>query len=237
MLGKKAVQMAPEPVGSCCRIPQEESGPPVPADGEAACGQAKRWKCLAFWRKKTPAPRAGPEAPLGQTWRWPRVQLCRRDPGRAGAGHGGSAGFLSGSRGARSPVPGPSRSHPPAWPLKNLQTVQGRRWVTPALAPSAPPTPEGPAAPQRSVRALRLKAPPVQEGDPRARERLGRGRLVTPCAHWFTKVSGLSHVSPIDTSRSGTATLSGRGFGLKLGELQPPGPLMMLGGGLTALGP
>ncbi|CAM2106116.1 unnamed protein product [Caretta caretta] len=76
--GKKA----PEPVGSSYRLPQEESGPSVPAGGEAACGQAKWWTCLAFWRRKTPAPRAGPETPSGPKWRWPRVQLCRREPGQ-----------------------------------------------------------------------------------------------------------------------------------------------------------
>ncbi|CAM2100788.1 unnamed protein product [Caretta caretta] len=64
MFRKKALQVAPEPEGSSCHFPQEQRGPSIPAGGEAAPGQARRWKCPAFWQRK-PARGAGSSGPSG----------------------------------------------------------------------------------------------------------------------------------------------------------------------------
>ncbi|XP_039344295.1 uncharacterized protein LOC120371904 [Mauremys reevesii] len=82
MLRRKAGQVAPEPAGNISQPSQEESGPSVPAGREEACGQGKERHSVACWRRrKTPAPLADPEAPSGPKWRWPRVQLWRKEPG------------------------------------------------------------------------------------------------------------------------------------------------------------
>ncbi|KAH1175335.1 uncharacterized protein LOC123354902 [Mauremys mutica] len=128
MLRRKAGQVALEPVGSSVRLAQEESGPSVPAGGEEVGGQAKRRSSLTFWRKrKPPAPLAGPEAPSGPKWRWPRVMLCR-DPGEGGSQARWLCGFLSRKQRRQQPSPRaqqkPSTSlpteEPPASPEQEL---------------------------------------------------------------------------------------------------------------------
>ncbi|CAM2115060.1 unnamed protein product [Caretta caretta] len=129
MLRRKAGLVAPEPVGSSGRLSQEESGPSVPAGGEEASGQARRRSSLAFWRRrKTPAPLACPEAPSGPKWRWPRVMLCRRDPGEGGSLGRWLCSFLHRKRRSQEPHPSaqpePSTSlateEPPASPEQEL---------------------------------------------------------------------------------------------------------------------
>ncbi|KAH1164857.1 hypothetical protein KIL84_023528 [Mauremys mutica] len=106
MLRRKPGQVALEPVGSSVRLAQEESGPSVPAGREETSGQAKRRSSLTFWRKrKPPAPLAGPEAPSGPKWRWPRVMLCRRDPGEGGSQARWLCGFLSRKQRRQEPSP------------------------------------------------------------------------------------------------------------------------------------
>ncbi|XP_044857299.1 uncharacterized protein LOC123361299 [Mauremys mutica] len=128
MLRRKPGQVALEPVGSSVCLAQEESGPSVPAGGEEAGGQAKRRSSLTFWRKrKPPAPLAGPEAPSGPKWRWPRVMLCR-DPGEGGSQARWLCGFLSRKQRRQEPSPRaqqePSTSlateEPPASPEQEL---------------------------------------------------------------------------------------------------------------------
>ncbi|XP_065453503.1 uncharacterized protein LOC135983860 [Chrysemys picta bellii] len=99
MLRRKAGEVAPEPAGSSVRLAREESGPSVSTGGEEACGS------LTCWRK-TPAPLAGPEAPSGPRWRWPRVMLRRRNPGEGGSRARWLCGFLC--RKQRSQKPSPS---------------------------------------------------------------------------------------------------------------------------------
>ncbi|KAG6925228.1 hypothetical protein G0U57_015108 [Chelydra serpentina] len=48
MFRKKTLQVAPEPEGSSCHLPLEQSNPSIPAGGEGAPGKARRWKCPAF---------------------------------------------------------------------------------------------------------------------------------------------------------------------------------------------
>ncbi|XP_044883026.1 uncharacterized protein LOC123375808 [Mauremys mutica] len=82
MQRSKAEQVAPEPGENISQPSQEESGPSVPAGGEKAHDQGKERSCVACWRRrKTAAPLADPEAPSGPKWRWPQVQLWRREPG------------------------------------------------------------------------------------------------------------------------------------------------------------
>ncbi|XP_044868793.1 coiled-coil domain-containing protein 9-like isoform X1 [Mauremys mutica] len=121
MLRRKAGQVALEPVGSSVRLTQEESGPSVPAGGEEASGQAKWRSSLTFWRKrKTPAPLAGPEAPSDPKWRWPRVMLCRRDPGEGRSRARWLCGFLS--RKQRSQEPSPRAQQEPSTSLATEET-------------------------------------------------------------------------------------------------------------------
>ncbi|XP_043399871.1 uncharacterized protein LOC122465235 isoform X2 [Chelonia mydas] len=86
MLRKKALQVAPEPEGSSCHLPQEQSGPFVPSGGEGVPGRARRWKRPAFWQRK-PAPSAGGKGPPGTQsmrrrngWTWPWRRLLSRTP-------------------------------------------------------------------------------------------------------------------------------------------------------------
>ncbi|XP_074926597.1 uncharacterized protein LOC116839346 isoform X2 [Chelonoidis abingdonii] len=103
--------------------------PLFPAGGEEASGQAKWRSSLTFWRKiKTPAPLAGHEAHSGPKWRWPRVMLCRRDPGEGGSRARWLCGFLSREQRSQEPSPWaqqkPSTSlateEPPARPEQEL---------------------------------------------------------------------------------------------------------------------
>ncbi|XP_073202758.1 uncharacterized protein [Lepidochelys kempii] len=124
MLRRKAGQVALEPVGRSGRLAQEESGPSVPAGGEEASGQARRRSSLAFWRRrKTPAPITGPEAPSGPKRRWPRVMLCRRDPGAGGSRARQLWGFLH--RKQRSQEPHPRAQQEPPTSLATEQPPAG----------------------------------------------------------------------------------------------------------------
>ncbi|XP_034637007.1 uncharacterized protein LOC117882587 [Trachemys scripta elegans] len=147
MLRRKAGQVAPEPEGKNIRLSEEESGPAGPTGGEEAGGQHKQRSCLACCRKwMTPAPLADPEAPSGPKWRWPRVQLRRREPGEGRSRARQLWGFLH--RKPRS-----QELHPRAQqePPTTLATVEPP--ASPTLAPEEPcasPTlvPEEPPASQ-----------------------------------------------------------------------------------------
>ncbi|KAG6926760.1 hypothetical protein G0U57_011500, partial [Chelydra serpentina] len=123
MLPRRVIKVAPQPApgGSC--LPQEESGPSVPAGGEAThpSGWSKGWKRLVLCRRRTPAPRAGPEAPSGPTWRWLRGPLCWREPLQGGSRAKLRWGFLA--RKKRSQEPSPRAQEEPS----------------PCLAPGEPP--------------------------------------------------------------------------------------------------
>ncbi|CAM2094967.1 unnamed protein product, partial [Caretta caretta] len=118
MLRRKALQVAPEPEGSSCRLPKGQSKPCVPAGGEAGPVQARRRKCPAFW-KRTPAPGAGAElgeAPTRPQWSWPRLQLCRQDPAQEGRRAGWLWGLLCGQQRPQEPSP-PSHQEASPCPL------------------------------------------------------------------------------------------------------------------------
>ncbi|XP_065419910.1 uncharacterized protein LOC103306211 [Chrysemys picta bellii] len=124
MLRRKAGEVAPEPAGSSVRLAQEEKGPSVPAGREEACGLANRRSSLTCWRKrKTPAPLADPEAPSGPKRRWPRVMLCRRDPGEGGSRARWLCGFLY--RKQRSQRPSPSNRQEPSTTLATEEPPAG----------------------------------------------------------------------------------------------------------------
>ncbi|XP_050816301.1 uncharacterized protein LOC127054265 isoform X1 [Gopherus flavomarginatus] len=107
MFRKKALQVAPEPVGSSCHLPQEWSGPSVPTGGEGAPGRARRWKSPAFWKRK-PAPGAGDEvgeAPARPKWSWARMRLGRQDPAQERNQAGWLRGLLCGQQWPQEPSP------------------------------------------------------------------------------------------------------------------------------------
>ncbi|XP_065431559.1 uncharacterized protein LOC101953893 [Chrysemys picta bellii] len=98
MFRKKALQVAPEPEGSSCHLPQEQSGPSVPAGGEAAPSQVRKWKCPTFWQGK-PAPPAGARPNRS----CPKMCLGRRDPAQEGSRAGWLWGLLCGMHGPQEP--------------------------------------------------------------------------------------------------------------------------------------
>ncbi|XP_043352943.1 uncharacterized protein LOC122456603 [Dermochelys coriacea] len=115
MFRKKALQVAPEPEGSSCHLPKGQSNPCVPAGGEAAPVQARRWKCPAFWKTK-PASSAGAElgeAPTRPKWSWPRMRFRRQDPAQEGRRAGWLWGLLCGQQQPQEPSP---HSHQEALP-------------------------------------------------------------------------------------------------------------------------
>ncbi|XP_043363055.1 uncharacterized protein LOC122458488 [Dermochelys coriacea] len=100
-------QVAPEPEGSSCHLPKEQSGPSVPTGGKGAPSRARRWKCPAFWRRK-PTPFTGTEvgeAPVRPKWSWPRVRLGKQDPAQEGSWAGWLWGLLCGQHLSQEPSP------------------------------------------------------------------------------------------------------------------------------------
>ncbi|XP_067399558.1 uncharacterized protein [Emydura macquarii macquarii] len=85
---RRTARVAPAPEGCSCQQPREKSSPAIPAGVEAAPGQRRRWKCLAFLLSRTPAPGAGAEgaeAASTRTLRWTSFRLGRRDPAQEGS--------------------------------------------------------------------------------------------------------------------------------------------------------
>ncbi|KAG6920911.1 hypothetical protein G0U57_012443 [Chelydra serpentina] len=124
----EAGQVAPEGLGSSGRLAQQGSGPSVPAGREEARGQARRRSSLSFWRtSKTPAPSAGPEAPSGPSWRWPRLSSAG-EPGEGGSRASWLCGFLRRKQRSQEPRPGAQQqpstilatAEPPAGPEQEL---------------------------------------------------------------------------------------------------------------------
>ncbi|XP_039374544.1 proline-rich receptor-like protein kinase PERK12 [Mauremys reevesii] len=178
MLRRKAGQVAPEPAVNISEPSQEESGPSVPAGGEEACGQGKERSCVACWRRrKTPAPLADPEAPSGPKWKWPRVQLWRREPGEGRSRGRQLWGFLrrkprsqelcpraqqelSTTMATEEPCASPTLA--PDEPPASTTLATKKPPASPTLAPEEPPasptlaTAEPPASP-----TLAIEEPPA----------------------------------------------------------------------------
>ncbi|KAG6930634.1 hypothetical protein G0U57_003200, partial [Chelydra serpentina] len=124
LLRKKALQVAPEPEGSSFRLPKEQSSPSVPAGGEAAPIQARRWKCPAFWRRK-PSPGAGTELGKAPT-RPQRSWLRRRDPAQEGSRAGWLWGFLCGQQRPQEPSPDSQEEASPCPVTEDLPASPGQ---------------------------------------------------------------------------------------------------------------
>ncbi|KAG6920781.1 hypothetical protein G0U57_013839 [Chelydra serpentina] len=128
MFRKKALQVAPEPEGSSCHLPQERSGPSVPAGGEGAPGQARKWKCPAFWQRK-PTPGAGAEAgeaPARLKWSWPRMWLDRQDPAQEGSQAGSLWGLLCGKHWPQETSPDSQQEASPCLVTEDLPAFPGQ---------------------------------------------------------------------------------------------------------------
>ncbi|XP_050791568.1 uncharacterized protein LOC127041580 isoform X2 [Gopherus flavomarginatus] len=139
MFRKKALQAAPEPVGSSCHLPQEHSGPTVPNGGEGALGRARRWKCPAFWKRK-PAPGAGAEvgeAPSRPKWSWSRMQLGRQDPAQERNWAGWFRGLLCGQQRPQEPSPDFEQEASPCPVSGDLPAFPGQEVEDPSPSPSS----------------------------------------------------------------------------------------------------
>ncbi|XP_039366866.1 uncharacterized protein LOC120388839 [Mauremys reevesii] len=133
ILRRKARQVAPKPAVTISQPSQEESGPSVPAGGEEARGQGEERSCIACCRRrKTAAPLADPEAPSGPKWRWPSVQLWRREPGEGRSRRRQLWGFLR--RKPRSQELRPRAQQEPSTTM-----VTEGPCASPTLAPEEPP--------------------------------------------------------------------------------------------------
>ncbi|KAG6922473.1 hypothetical protein G0U57_002302 [Chelydra serpentina] len=138
MFRKKTLQVAPEPEGSSCYLPQEQSGPSVPAGGEGAPGRARRWKCPAFWRRK-PAPGAGAEvgeAAARPKWSWPRMRLGRQDPAQEGSQAGWLWGLLCGKHRPQKPSPDSQQEASPCLVTEDLPASPGQEVEDPCPSTS-----------------------------------------------------------------------------------------------------
>ncbi|CAM2105852.1 unnamed protein product [Caretta caretta] len=128
MFRKKALQVAPEPEGSSCHLPKEQSSPSFPAGGEAAPIQARRWKCPGFWKRK-PASGAGTElgeAPTRPKWSWLRIRLRRQDPAQEGRRAGWLWGLLCGQHQPLEPSPDSQQEASPCPVTEDLPASPGQ---------------------------------------------------------------------------------------------------------------
>ncbi|XP_044853468.1 uncharacterized protein LOC123355256 [Mauremys mutica] len=139
MFRKKALKVAPEPEGSSCHLPQEQSGPSVPAGGEGAPGRTRRWKFPAFWKRK-PAPGAGAEvgeAPARPKWNWSRMRLGRRDPAQERNRAGWLRGLLCGQQRPQEPSPDFHQEASPCLVSGDLPAFPGQEVEDPSPSPSS----------------------------------------------------------------------------------------------------
>ncbi|XP_044866281.1 uncharacterized protein LOC123366702 [Mauremys mutica] len=139
MFRKKALQVVPEPEGGSCHLPQEQSGPSVPAGGEEAPSRARRWKCPAFWQRK-PAPGAGAEvgeAPARPKWSWPRMRLGRQDSAQKGSRAGWLWGLLCGTQRPQEPSPNSQQEASPCPVTEDLPASPGQEVEDPCPSTSS----------------------------------------------------------------------------------------------------
>ncbi|XP_039367848.1 uncharacterized protein LOC120389382 [Mauremys reevesii] len=139
MFRKKALKVAPEPEGSSCHLPQEQSGPSVPAGREGAPGRTRRWKFPAFWKRK-PVPGAGAEvgeAPARPKWNWARMRQGRRDPAQERNRAGWLRGFLCGQQRPQEPSPDFHQEASPCLGSGDLPAFPGQEVEDPSPSPSS----------------------------------------------------------------------------------------------------
>ncbi|XP_043399876.1 uncharacterized protein LOC122465237 [Chelonia mydas] len=131
-------QVAPEPEGSSCHLPQEQRCPFVPSGGEGAPGRARRWKRPSFWRRK-PAP--GTSAEMGGAearpkWSCPRMRLGRQDSDKEGSQAGWLWGLLCGKHGPQEPSPDSQQEALPCPVTEDVPACPGQKVEEPCPSTS-----------------------------------------------------------------------------------------------------
>ncbi|KAG6921826.1 hypothetical protein G0U57_005055 [Chelydra serpentina] len=103
MLGKKAVQVAPEPVGSSCRLPQEESGPLSLLAGKQLVARPSGGSVWRSGGRRHQLPEQALRHLLGQNGGGPGCSCAGGTPGQGGSQARQLWGFLSRKQRSQEP--------------------------------------------------------------------------------------------------------------------------------------